>query len=79
MTRINAAEFPPIGHPKSSSDGWDLTEIFTLLFTEPPKESKVCRVMVVCRLREFMNVVGKAFPFHMICDCGVKPLPSAVS
>src|ERR1700687_1111689 len=26
-----------------------------------------------------MNVVGKALPFHMICDCGTKPLPLTVS
>src|SRR5216684_8878807 len=26
-----------------------------------------------------MNVVGKALPFHMICDSGAKPLPLTVS
>ena len=26
-----------------------------------------------------MNVVGKALPFHMICDCGTKALPFTVS
>src|SRR5229473_8136816 len=26
-----------------------------------------------------MNVVGNALPFHMICDCGAKPLPFTVS
>src|SRR6266404_449682 len=26
-----------------------------------------------------MNVVGKALPFHMICDWGAKPLPFTVS
>ncbi len=26
-----------------------------------------------------MNVVGKALPFHMICDCGTKALPFTIS
>ena len=26
-----------------------------------------------------MNVVGKALPFHVICDCGTKALPFTVS
>src|ERR1700686_2914537 len=29
--------------------------------------------------RESMNVVGKALPFHMICDWEAKPLPLTVS
>jgi len=46
---------------------------------EPPKEWNVCCVTVVWRRCESRKVVRNAFPFHMICDWGVKPLPSAVS
>ena len=75
MTRTSVADVP-LGHPK---DPWDLTEICTLFPFEPPKESKVCWVIVVSSWPESVNVVGNAFPFHMICDWGTKPLPFTVN
>ena len=73
------AEFPPLGHPKTGTDPWDLTAICTLLPTELPKESKVCCVIVARRWSESVNVVCSALPFHMICDWGTKPLPFTIS
>jgi hypothetical protein len=73
------AEFPPLGHPKTGTDPWDLTAICKLLPVEPPKESKVCCVIVARRWPESMNVVCSALPFHKICDWGTKPLPFTVS
>ncbi len=79
ITRISVAEFPPLGHPTTGTDPWDLTAICTLLPTEPPKESKVCCVIVARSWLESMNVVCSAPPFHMICDWETKPLPFTIS
>ena len=77
MTNSNVVEFPLGGHPLA--DPRVLTEICTLLPDEPPKDAKVCCVMVVWSCRESRKTVGNALPSHRICDCEVKPLPFAVS
>src|SRR5260370_40276640 len=77
MTSSNVAVFPPGGHPVA--DPRVFTEICTLLPDEPPKDAKVCCVIVVWRWSESMKTVGNALPSHRICDCEVKPVPFAVS
>jgi hypothetical protein len=79
INRTSVAEFPLLGHPKTGTDPCDLTAISTLLPLEPPKESKVCCVILVCRWPESVKVVSSAFPFHMICDWGTNPLPFTIS
>jgi hypothetical protein len=78
MIRTSVAELPAIGHPTTVEVTGEFTEINTLLPGAPPNWVKVCCVIVVWRSCESMNVVGSAFPFQRIWDCGTNSLPFTV-
>lgn len=79
IPRKSMEDVPSTGHSVSWKFPRERTEICTLLPEEPPKDSNVCCVTVVCRWPESLNVVGIALPFHRICDSAIKPLPSTVN